>query len=201
MFIPSVCSLVKPENVNAIFGSGRWIDDVPVGVTIHYAADRKIDRAISWLNSQNFGYHFMIDRDGTIHQTCLLNKTVNHAGNSRWNSCRNNNSHVSICLMSWGKLSQVDDKFYTWSGKTMPLDSIVMRPNLQGNLLPWDKATVEQEASLQILLTWFISLGIDPNDICGHDECCIPQGIKQDPGGILSIPVSEIRKFFIEKRK
>ncbi len=196
MPIPPICPLVKPENLSNLFGQGGWSWDNPVGVTIHYSADRKIDRAITWLKSQNFGYHIFIDRDGTLHQTCHFNQRVNHAGNSRWKGLKNNFHHIAVCIASWGLLECRDEKFYTWSKKTLHLESVVMREDYKGNIKAWDKATVEQEASLHVLLTWLVANGIESESICGHDESCIPEGHKSDPGGILSLSVKEIRDYF-----
>lgn len=173
----------------------KWIRTRPKGVTIHDAADRDVSRVISWLNQKNLGYHFIIDRDGSIIQTFYLDSRIDHSGNAKWNDLSPNRHHISICLMSWGKLIHNKDKFYAWNGDRIEESEVVKRPNLIGLNGMYDPATKEQEKSLMSLLSWIVSFDIDPSNICGHDECCIPEGRKQDPGGVLSLSTEAIRVF------
>lgn len=165
----------------------------PKGITIHYTADRDIDRVINSLSKNNLAYHIIIDRDGSIVQMAYFTQRVYHAGKARWISRSPNREHISVALASWGKLSE---KGETWVGEKLPDDDIIERPgNLTKLVFKWDKATGQQEAALFTFLEWACKqFEINPHEICGHDECAIPEGRKEDPGGVISVSCSEIRQ-------
>lgn len=157
----------------------------PKGVTVHYSASRNVQSTIDSLDAQNLGYHLIIDREGKITQTASMGHRVNHAGKAAWNGYSPNRSHIAVCMISYGYL---EPGFKAWSGQVLPEDETAYR---QGYY--WDKCTEAQENTLWDLLRWFLAHGIDPANICGHDECCIPKGRKVDPGGCLSQTMGEIR--------
>jgi N-acetyl-anhydromuramyl-L-alanine amidase AmpD len=166
---------------------------LPLGVCIHYLADRDITRAIESLTGANLGYHLIIDRDGKITQTTYFNLRVNHAGLASWNNLSPNRSFISVALASWGYLT---DDHKSWNGLVLPEKDIAKRKgNLDQKIYCWDKATIEQEKSLEKILLWLISKGIDVKNICGHDESALPLGRKQDPGGVISKPMKELRAY------
>lgn len=199
MIIPPLyTSVTKIDNLLG-FESGKWDWSNPIGVTVHYSADRNIERVINWLQQEKLGYHLLIDRDGSVIQTCFFDKRVNHSGNSKWNNLNTNHHHVSICLISWGKLTKDHDIYYSWSGIEIDYKSVELRPDINGKSGFWDIATKEQEISLLKILKWFISYNIDPINICGHDESSIPKGRKQDPGGVLSLSMEAIRNLLKNK--
>lgn len=158
---------------------------MPTGVTVHYTADPNFDRVKAHMLSENVGYHFIIDREGKIHQTASLGRCVNHAGKALWNGQSPNRTHLAVAFLSWGLLNS-DSK--AWNGT-----SVVGAVKRDGHL--WDPATRAQEVSLLDLLHWAMSeFGILASNLCGHDECALPKGRKTDPGGSLSKPMSHIRR-------
>lgn len=168
----------------------------PSGVTIHYTADRNVDRAIQALKDRNFSYHLIIDRDGSVIQTCYFDKMTFHAGNAKWNDRSPNHEHLSVALVSWGYLTQEEKRFLAWNATEIPENEVAVRKgNLmtQGKAQPWDKATDVQEEKLLTVLSWFCANGILVEDICGHDECALPAGRKSDPGGVLSMTMNQLR--------
>jgi len=192
--IPSVYPFVNRINLDVGFAKGGWDFGKPYGITVHYSADRDLHRVITWLSQQKLGYHLIIDREGLISQTCYFDKRVDHAGSAKWNNLSPNKHHISICLLSWGKLIKTDNKYYDWTGKEIPFQDVAERPDLRGDSGCWDKATNKQESSLKSVLSWFITMGIKPDNICGHNEACIPEGRKQDPGGVLSFTMCSLRQ-------
>ena len=163
---------------------------VPQGVTVHYTADRDLDRTITALAARGLGYHLVIDRDGAAHQVVPFNGSVWHAGKAVWGSVSPNRGHVSVALLSWGELEELAPGAYqTWNGKVIPTADVAVRRGA-----PWDAATAAQEAALVRFLTWAVKAGgLDPASICGHDECAIPHGRKVDPGGTLPWTMEELR--------
>lgn len=171
----------------------------PSGVTVHYTADRDVERSIRSLKQQNLNYHLIIDRDGKVIQTCYLDKACSHAGPAFWNGKSPNKQHVSISLVSWGHLTvrNSDQACFAWTGQQVDLKDTVWRFGTA-----WDKATREQEAKLFELLCWFIDMfNISPLDICGHDECALPKGRKPDPGGILGMSMYDYREALKARKK
>jgi len=163
---------------------------IPVGATIHYAADRDIKRVVTSLEKAKLGYHFIIDRHGTIFQISELSARVDHAGKAMWNFYSPNRSHVAICLMSWGLVNELAPGAYeSWSKMTVPSDDVI-----KFNGKYWDKATDAQFASLFELCLWLLDQGMLIENICGHDECAIPKGRKTDPGGILQMTMTDFRE-------
>jgi len=166
------------------------------GATVHYTADRSLPRVINDGISTGIGYHLTIDRDGSVHQNCWLDKAVAHAGDATWNGVSPNRHHVAVALLSWGILEV--DRFTgqkkTWTGIVLPDAEIAERPALNGQMCWWDKATPEQEASIVLVLRWLMTAGKFPAlNVCGHDECAIPKGRKSDPGGVLAAGMHGLR--------
>ena len=124
----------------------------PTGATIHYSASRDLKITIQSLKETKTGYHFVIDRDGTIYQLECLSKRVHHAGRAMWNLYSPNRSHVAICLISWGLVKGlVPGAFESWSKRTVPSDDVI-----HFNGQPWDKATEAQFAALFNVSVWLL---------------------------------------------
>lgn len=200
MSIPPIYPFLNVIKYEKNVNKGQWEANRPLGVTIHYAADRNVERTLSWLKREDLCYHILINREGEIIQTAFLTNTVNHAGHAEWNGLRLNKNHIAIALMSWGKLKEQCGNYYSWSNEKIKKEDTASRPNFKGEIGIWDKATNKQEAVLQKVLSWFLTVGIEPENICGHDEAAIPSGRKEDPGGVLSISVKEIREYFIKEK-
>jgi N-acetyl-anhydromuramyl-L-alanine amidase AmpD len=188
---PKVDYIISPKDMSKEdFVSGR-----PEGITLHYLADRSVNRAHRTLVDGGLGYHIVIDRMGSVYQLAFLNRRVNHAGKAVWLGKSPNRQHIAIALASWGILTIKKGAFYSWAGIKIPPSEAVARPsNVDGKTYVWDAATEKQEAKLLEILRWFVVLGINPEDICDHSECAVPVGRKLDIGGVLSVTTHEIRE-------
>lgn len=185
---PTVASVIEPHAMAA----GQFIGSRPQGVTVHYAADVDLKRVIDALRKRNLGYHLIIDRDGKVHQTCYLDRKVNHAGPSEWLDQSCNRWHAAVCLLSWGQLRK-DRK--AWNGASIPEGEQVKRAeNVSKRMAWWHAATSAQERSLVEVLRWFVAMGLDPRRICGHDEAAQPPGRKVDPGGVIRWSMDGLRE-------
>jgi N-acetyl-anhydromuramyl-L-alanine amidase AmpD len=163
----------------------------PLGICVHYLADRDVDRSILGLKEAGLGYHLIIDRSGRIYQTCYFNLRVNHAGVAEWNGLSPNRNFIAIALASWGYL-ETGNK--AWNGAIIDVKETALRPsNISQKLMRWDAATEVQETALINCIGWLMSKGISVKNICGHDESAKPVGRKQDPGGVLSRTMVEMR--------
>lgn len=181
---PNVKAVIEPQSLAA----GRFIGSQPSGLTIHYTASgTNLEGVLATLRKEHLGYHFIIERDGRIVQTCYLDSKVNHSGKASWNGKSPNQSHAAIALVGWGWLQTVKGQYRSYAGKIIAPADVV-----HANGLPWEKATDAQIASLNELVAWFVGMGISLKDICGHDECALPAGRKSDPGGMLPMKASEM---------
>ena len=187
---PHVHGILSPGDiVQGPYQGGR-----PEGVTLHYTADRNFQRTYRELVTNKLGYHFVIDRDGKVYQLAYLDRTTAHAGKAMWNGLSPNRTHLSIALISWGMLEKKEDHWCAWTGEKLPEQAVVARPsNIDGKTYAWDKATDEQEETLQMLLKWIILNGVSPKNICDHSECALPAGRKYDIGGVISTPMHDLR--------
>ena len=196
---PGVVKIIEPVSLSA-----GLMDGPPVGITIHDLASRNVESALKHLKDDGVGYHEIIDRDGSFIQTTYFNHKVNHAGKATWNKVSPNRRHIAIALASWGEVTKhpTEMKYSSWAGTRVPLFEVAMRKgNLDNGWYFWDIATAEQETTLAEFLWWAIKQGINPKNICGHDEAATPLGRKNDPGGVLSMTMGDLRNVFISKLK
>jgi len=192
MMIPDVYPYANKIVSPLYMSKGKF---VPRGIVVHYLADRNVGRAIDNLKTQGLGYHLIIDRDGTIHQTTYLSHAVSHAGEASWNKISPNRHFLAVAISSWGVLTPKDGKLVAWNGSQVGSHEAQKRTgNLSKTEYWWDIATRGQERELMKFLKWCCERGIEPKNICGHDECALPTGRKPDPGGVLSMSMSDIRK-------
>ncbi len=192
--IPTVYPFVNKVIDPHVPAIGKFANGMPTGVSIHYSADRDLNRTIRTLKARNLGYHLIIDRDGTIVQTCYLDSRCSHAGPSIWNGLSCNRYHVAICVLSWGEVKKKPEGFLAWNSAQVPAKDVVYRPfNIGGSKGYWDAATDAQEKSLIDVLRWFLMQGISYSAICGHDEAASPPGRKIDPGGVIRWNMDELR--------
>ena len=174
---------------------GPWPAGKPRGITLHHSADRNLEHVVAFGIAEKVGYHFIVDRLGIVHQGASLEQRVNHAGKANWLGMSPNREHLAVCVLSWGRLQKVGDEFQSWSTRQVPNDSVAERgDNFDGKVAYWDEATEAQEAALWGLLTWLcLAYKIPSSNICGHDECALPRGRKDDPGGVLSLSMPAVR--------
>jgi len=160
-----------------------------LGCTIHYTADRDVQRTIRSLMERKCGYHLIIDRDGAVHQLAYLSHKVSHAGVAAWNGVSPNMHHLAISVASWGRLNKDGQD---WRGRQVPAGEWKLGKEKRDG---WDKATPAQEATLLKVCRWMIeNFHLAPGSFCGHDECAIPKGRKTDPGEMFSFTMSELRE-------
>jgi N-acetyl-anhydromuramyl-L-alanine amidase AmpD len=169
----------------------KYTGNIPDGITIHYTASSSVDATIKALRDRDLNYHLIIDRNGKVHQTSSFFFGTWHAGKAIWRGQSPNYKHLSVALVSWGWITRYGSKYEAWTGHLIPDDEVRCKP-VNGTEY-WHKATDPQQASLMRFLRWAVDCGMDPDKICGHDECAMPAGRKLDPGGVLAWPVSGIR--------
>jgi N-acetyl-anhydromuramyl-L-alanine amidase AmpD len=193
---PTIYPAAAQEKNGTLKTSGLFPSGYPQGITIHYTADRMLERSIESLVQHDLGYHFLIDRKGVVYQTASMKNTIWHAGKATWESLSPNRFHLAISLLSYGLLTKKNDRLFTWFNLEVdPIESAYRDGRY------WDAATEKQEIALDLILKWLIEQGIEPSSVCGHNECCLPQGRKVDPGGVLFRSMKKIREDLIAYRR
>jgi N-acetyl-anhydromuramyl-L-alanine amidase AmpD len=165
----------------------------PLGVVIHYTADRNLVEGVKSLVARKLGYHLIIDRDGGVYQMTSLDRKCWHAGSALWHGRSPNHHFLAVSLVSWGFLKPMT--FESYAGTKIRIEDVEQRPdNVKGIVQPWDAATDLQLVALDEVLRFCITNGIEPEMICGHDECALPFGRKLDPGGVLPWSMAKLRE-------
>ena len=86
---------------------GEW---APTAITLHYTAGGSVASAIAALGNEGLSYHFVIDRDGKIHQLTKTNRKAQH-------DPATNGTAIGI---SWVNLGYQEDKAGQYG--SLPLD-------------------------------------------------------------------------------
>lgn len=173
----------------------KFKNNGPHGAVVHYTAGGSSEGTISHLKKIGLGYHFLIERDGSIIQCAPLTHIVYHAGKSNWcGRTALNNAFIGIALCSWGRVEQKGETFFAYPknfGHPLPKSQYIIT---KWNGEWWEGPYYKQVQSLVALCHWFVSQGRSWENIIGHDECSPKRKI--DPGGILNMSMSHFRNHF-----
>lgn len=192
---------------NGMKTQGLYPQGYPEGAVIHYHAGR-FDDPIGLINygrKKNYCF-FVIDRRGEVYQDFPLDRWGYHAGKSQWKKIKGtvHNKFVGIEIMAAGVLTKnKNGEFKTYWGETIPPKDVHEIKVKTENQMPgyYHKFSDDQEVALVDLLNW-LEMNGRPTfkfwNIVGHDECCIPQGRKTDPGGALSTTMPYFRKLLYD---
>ncbi|NJO82040.1 MAG: N-acetylmuramoyl-L-alanine amidase [Blastochloris sp.] len=168
-------------------------------VVIHYTASLRDRPTIDWLANQDDSYvsaHFVLSRDGTVHQLVPVTDRAIHAGGptSRlFGRPGVNNRTIGIELMNAGFLLQRPDGAYTtasgapYGGRVEKFDQPPLHP-VTARAAPsrfWEPYSEAQISALIDLTRRLVALFPDlaqdlERRLVGHDE--VDPGRKWDPG-------------------
>jgi len=206
------CPLAKISNVR-LKVRGLYPKKYPEGAVVHFTAghpDQKGVDAIAYAKKTGYSY-FFIDSSGQIFQNTPLSHWGSHAGGysnrksywlSKWDKKGwkgVSKNLVGIEIACAGKLNNGK----TYFGLTIPKDQQRSIPTDRDNIQAgtYQKFTSKQEESLVALLLWLQQNNpsiFKIENVLGHDEVSGPRGIgwhrKNDPGGSLSMTMSQLRQ-------
>lgn len=188
----------------------------PLGAVVHASAgadknDQDAIDTISWGRGEGYSF-FMIAPSGKIFQTLPLNKWGQHCGKSSWPGLGDalSDKLVGIEIACAGKLEKTSklNTFKSWFGveykdlDNEPSDQVreVFQAKHGCPSGHYKMFTKEQEESLVKLLIWLKMNNpkvFNIDYILGHHE--ISPDRKSDPGGSLSMSMSELRKTIKDK--
>ena len=150
-------------------------------IVVHYsAAFGGKDAVLNYENKNtSYGYHYMIDRDGSYYETAEPNKIVWHAGG---NGTIGNRNSVGICLMNVGYEREGVYAKSNWVSGKIPNGT---------KTLKWEPYTEESlETAATICANILKQYGLQVNSIVGHSDL---QKEKQDPGPAFSMIAFQFR--------
>lgn len=158
-------------------------------VVIHYTEGGTADSSLEWWEAKeqraiDLGAHFIIDRDGHVIQCRSINKTISHAGVSRWRDPNDNNKLYKNCngftigieLANAGtEVTRIKGVFNIpgYAG------SATLKHRNENTSKAWERFSVAQTKSC-LDLCHLLKIEYNLDDITGHD--CIAPERKIDPG-------------------
>lgn len=171
----------------------------PSYIVLHNTLGGSASGSIDFLNNETngFGYHFLIDRDGSIFQTAPLNAITRHAGLSNWRGWDNLNSFsIGISFANYGPLSRSGDGWVNMYGGRINDTDVLPGPIPHYNgatkyeLSGWETYTTAQVQSALWICQEVMKV-FPIRDIVRHDDVSI--GRKIDTGPALDLaPFSEL---------
>lgn len=153
----------------------------PKYIVIHYSAASGTKQSVLKYENENtdYGYHYMIDRDGSFFNTAPPEKIVWHA---KGNNEVNNSNSIGVCLMNAGYEREGVKAKQNWISGIIPNGSKTLKWE------PYPQPAIDKLVEICVeLIKKFPTISVDR--IVGHSDI---QNNKQDPGPVFNF--SEFRK-------
>lgn len=166
---------------------------------IHYTEGGSTHSSVEWWGVPasrriDLGAHFIIDRDGEIFQCRSINRTISHAGVSRWKDPKTgklyqnlNSCSIGIELANTGSacdLIKGEEKLPGYAG------TLMAKHRNESKIKKWEQFGSAQAESCRVLCKLLVdSYNLD--DITGH--YCIAPERKIDPGPAFGLQMKNIR--------
>jgi len=202
----------RTKNDIAMPTAGFYKGGYPKGAIVHFTAghdssEEKAKETLKWGASQGYTF-FVIGPSGRVYQNFPLDKWGHHAGSSNWVGIGSGVSQhlVGIEVACAGKLT-TDLK--SWFGKQYEKQECrIVGDNYECPAGIYKKFTKEQEQALVKLILWLKSNNpkvFNLDFVLGHHEVAGVKGIgywrKNDPGGSLSMTMSDFREMLHKKNE
>lgn len=172
--------------------SGRFGEELPDTIVIHYTGGRSAESSARWLNQRKAkaSAHVIVGKEGEIIQLVRLDTVAWHAGRSSWRERTGLNQYsIGIELDNPGRLERRAEGYYTWYGERVA-DTLVTeathRHETQSSY--WHAFTSAQIHATEELCDLLIER-YSIQWILGHEE--ISPGRKVDPGP--AFPLDKLR--------
>jgi len=165
----------------------------PSYIVLHNTLGGRVTGSIDFLNNETngFGYHFLIDRDGTTYQTAPLDRITRHAGLSNWRGWDNLNSFsIGISFGNYGPLTHRNGRWENMYGGAMDPADVLPGPvphyngASQYRTAGWERYTEAQVAAALHVCREVMKV-FPIRDVIRHDDIAI--GRKFDTGPALDL--------------
>jgi len=162
-------------------------------IVLHNTMGGPAAGSIKFLNEKTngFGYHVLIDRDGTVFQTAPFDRITRHAGLSNWRGWDNlNGFSIGVSLANYGPLKMSRGTYHNEYGVTMKSRDVFPDPAAHYNgATKYKDGSWERYPEAQVAAALRVCESITENlsirDIVRHDDVAI--GRKVDTGPALDL--------------
>lgn len=172
--------------------SGPLKIGLPDTIVLHYTAGASLESSVRWLTKPeaNASAHLLVGKDGAIVQLAPLNYRTWHAGKSNWKGRTDLNSYsIGIEMDNAGVLEKRADGYYTYFGKKIPNDKVVIaKHKSRPEEMAWEAYTAEQIQTVEEICVLLKST-YPIDEFVGHED--IAPERKTDPGP--AFPLNSIR--------
>ena len=149
-------------------------------IIYHYTAGGSLEGTVKWFQNpqSRVSSHYVVGKDGTVVQMVALERAAWHAGRSVLGGVEGvNDFSIGFEIVNWGKLTQRDGKFYTYTGR--PYEGAAP---VEADGAYWEPYTDQQYESVARVTAELIAK-YPIRYITGHSDIATPKGRKIDPGG------------------
>ena len=172
--------------------SGKFTQDQPVAVIVHFTAGRDAKSSIRTLTdpSVKASAHLVVGRDNSITQLVPFDTVAWHAGKSSWGSMIGMNKYsIGIEIDNAGRLDKQGEEYLSWFGKPYKKEEVFEGTHRNEEAKSyWHRYTEKQIEIVENICRLLVeAYGISL--ILGHEE--ISPGRKVDPGP--AFPLDRIR--------
>lgn len=174
---------LSSESISFVSTPNKGGEIIPDSIIIHFTAGRSAESSVEWFKNPEAkaSAHLVIDRDGKVIQMVEFNHKAWHAGVSRWSDRSGfNNFSIGIELDNPGRLTKVNDRFYSWFKKEYPKDVVVeAKHKHEQEISYWHNFTDRQiESCFNVCKLLMENYNIQ--EVLGHED--IAPFRKKDPG-------------------
>ncbi len=183
---------ISGESVNFVETPNKEGIIIPEYIIIHFTAGHGVENTINWFKepTAKASVHVNIDNDGRITQMVEFNKKAWHAGRSRWADRSGfNDFSISIELENPGKLTKVNERYYSWFEKEYPKDVVVEAMHKHENTTSYWHSFTERQIESCFQVCKLLTETYNIKDSLGHDD--IAPIRKNDPGP--AFPMERLR--------
>ena len=161
----------------------------PSHIVLHFTQMGSVRSSVDVLNARGFGYHVLIDRDGTIYQTAPFDRLVHHAGASNWRGREALNTFaLGVSLANHGPLECGDAGWTAADGTALAEPCVVVASHGNGDPayadIGWERFPAPQVAAALAVCRQVVE-AYDIEEIVRHDDVSI--GRKLDTGPALDM--------------
>lgn len=188
-------NLLQGDKVNFVESpnhSGKFADNLPDTIIIHYTAGSSAESSVRTLTDPNVkaSAHVVVGKDGSITQLVPFDTVAWHAGKSSYNGRSGYNQYsIGIEIDNAGLLTKVGDQYQAWFGRKYGADEVVKAVHRNEHVERyWHAYTEEQIAAVEELCRLLINT-YNIQAILGHEE--VSPGRKVDPGP--AFPLDKLR--------
>lgn len=190
---PKSASGICPFALQDPIAGGRTM--VPTHIVIHDTSGASGQSSIDSWKARGDGVcaHFVVDRDGTIHQCRAANLTAGHTGTDPWKDPTDGRTYLGLNLQSVGiefANADTDPAANRWAAKQPGYGTIQARHPNGGPIQTWEEYYPAQiEAGIK-LINWLRGQFPSIRSMVGHET--ISPNRRNDPGP--AFPWNKVRK-------